>query len=685
MKEIISKNPFRILGVFSNSPEREFVSNTSRLKAYASLGKVASLPSDIKISEDLPPRSSEDLEWAASAIYQPKEKLKYACFWFLKGNSYDEIAFQNINNHDIEKAISILEKSESFSSKINLGILALLEDDLDEAVNQITSVIHDEADMRIDFVKNVCGDNFQIEEDELAKLFIDQLLEIYPIDEVASSFESYGSSYEDDDYIKEKSSKKYIEVINDAVNKAKAADASDYDAQYESGISLINSTKDVVEALQDIFDEDDEQFKMVIDNLARQILQCGINYYNNSPEDDEYKELEKAYYLQNFALQLAKGNVLRTRCKENVAILQKKKDSMPPAEVKSFHQILSNHMDWFNGQPQSFPIVLKFLERTVPALVSIKSVLGKSNKYYNEISSVIANLALQDSIAALNEQQETNLPMLKNEFLRSGAISALKSAFHDSWKIMIWLELMDTTAEFRTKRLQPNKETLKGILDQVEAFSPSTIFGGTVFSGCASNISIDREMYMTEDEIFAKCSGRAGYQAYIRKYPQGKYVAKARKWIADDDARIAARKKAAQDALISDLSSCTSIQRCIDFYKKHRNSASDMTPLTNKFFSLCSSQEDYQKLVSTISNSDPNYKKAKEKIDYYKSFDEFSFERDWWIILIIHSIWGLFGADDGIGGFFGAFAAGIAGWIIPINYVGYYIIAWIRKQMILNN
>ena len=50
-------------------------------------------------------------------------------------------------------------------------------------------------------------------------------------------------------------------------------------------------------------------------------------------------------------------------------------------------------------------------------------------------------------------------------------------------------------------------------------------------------------------------------------------------------------------------------------------------------------------------------------------------------VVIIHVIWGLFGLSDGIGGFFGAMFAGIAGWIIPINYLGYAIIEWIYNQI----
>lgn len=66
------------------------------------------------------------------------------------------------------------------------------------------------------------------------------------------------------------------------------------------------------------------QYQMIADNLAKQILQCGINYYNNTDED-EYVKIDIAYDLQSYAYSIAIGKLTKDRCKENIEILDKKR------------------------------------------------------------------------------------------------------------------------------------------------------------------------------------------------------------------------------------------------------------------------------------------------------------------------------------------------------------------------
>ena len=69
----------------------------------------------------------------------------------------------------------------------------------------------------------------------------------------------------------------------------------------------------------------DQQYVFIADNLAKQILQCGINYFNNSKEEIE-RRIDKARTLQSYALSIAVGKLTRERCKENVNILDERKE-----------------------------------------------------------------------------------------------------------------------------------------------------------------------------------------------------------------------------------------------------------------------------------------------------------------------------------------------------------------------
>ena len=69
---------------------------------------------------------------------------------------------------------------------------------------------------------------------------------------------------------------------------------------------------------------------MIADKLGLEILQCGIDYFNDSEEPDA---AHKAMSLQKYAKSIAVGQMAKDRCKENVDILQRIIDNLPPSEV----------------------------------------------------------------------------------------------------------------------------------------------------------------------------------------------------------------------------------------------------------------------------------------------------------------------------------------------------------------
>ena len=84
--KLIYNNPYRILGVLSNSPLRERVGNQNRLSAFAKVGKEVAFSNDFaSILTDKPVRTPESISAANTAINLDKDQLKYALFWFISG------------------------------------------------------------------------------------------------------------------------------------------------------------------------------------------------------------------------------------------------------------------------------------------------------------------------------------------------------------------------------------------------------------------------------------------------------------------------------------------------------------------------------------------------------------------------------------------------------------------------
>ena len=319
---IISGNPYRLLGVYSNSPIKDRIANANKMKAYLKVGKSVSFPLDLLNLIPAPVRLVENMEHTNGSINLPQDQLKYALFWFIKVTSIDEIAMGYLQKGETEKAKELFGKKETFSSLINLGVLSLIQNDQVTAVQTITKVIHND-DYRVAFVEEVCGSTYQLPEDDLARLFINELLVEAPIQNLMQLFFKYGTSEEDNSYLKDKAIAEPIAIISAEIAKAKNVKNDDFNAQYRAGFSLKNNTKEPLDIIRSLLKKSDMQYQMIADNLAKQILQCGINYYNNTDED-EYVKIDIAYDLQSYAYSIAIGKLTKDRCKENIEILDKK-------------------------------------------------------------------------------------------------------------------------------------------------------------------------------------------------------------------------------------------------------------------------------------------------------------------------------------------------------------------------
>ena len=130
-------------------------------------------------------------------------------------------------------------------------------------------------------------------------------------------FFKYGTSEEDNSYLKDKAIAEPIAIISAEIAKAKNVKNDDFNAQYRAGFSLKNNTKEPLDIIRSLLKKSDMQYQMIADNLAKQILQCGINYYNNTDED-EYVKIDIAYDLQSYAYSIAIGKLTKDRCKENI-------------------------------------------------------------------------------------------------------------------------------------------------------------------------------------------------------------------------------------------------------------------------------------------------------------------------------------------------------------------------------
>ena len=110
--KIILDNPFRILGVFANSPQKEIVANQGKANAFLKVNRTVEYPLDLKGLMPTVNRTVEIFSQANANLTIAKGRLKYAQFWFLKSTPLDDVAFNHLYASNWQQAIEIWDKKK---------------------------------------------------------------------------------------------------------------------------------------------------------------------------------------------------------------------------------------------------------------------------------------------------------------------------------------------------------------------------------------------------------------------------------------------------------------------------------------------------------------------------------------------------------------------------------------------
>ena len=461
MLNIIENNPFRVLGVYSNARPAEIVSNCDDMEAYLSIGQSVSFDLDLNNLMPSVVRTTSSVSNAKKQINLPKDKLKHALFWFVKDSS-SEHAMNYLKNGDFDNANSVFEIEDSFATRINKAVIALIQNDLGVAIANVTELIHDLDDLglRDNFVKAICGDAFSITEEELAHLFIDTLLGEKDASELKDLFQDYGVSQDDDDYLTQKTVDILISRINAEIAKAKAVERDDANANLCAGKALMNNTKSDLAAVKELLGESDMKYQMLADDLANTILQCGINYYNNNDDDD----IDNVMVLQKYVCKIAVGKLCKDRCNKNLAILEKKKVEKSIEADVSF---IANQLQAFQTKSDTIDNARNLVNDCKPHLVSIKNQIGSQNDTYLQISSAVANNALGMIVTVINNAQNiSSSPYSISSHITN--IVDLKSKIDSAINVMNLIGDLDMTSAERS-HYDTNKSSLNNIKSHVDS------------------------------------------------------------------------------------------------------------------------------------------------------------------------------------------------------------------------
>ncbi len=526
---IIENNPFRVLGLYSNDSARNLASNATRIKRYSDVGRSVSFPTDSFLSSEII-RSNESVEIAISSLNLPADKIKHALFWFGKPNDESNALFNRILNKQWkEVSAESTNEIDVYPDGLNRSLVRYLLGNIPFYLYDFLRCVKSD-EFRKSFLKEICDDSDLINQEEFVHVALDRLLEECDSKQLYAFLFSKQVFAEETQYVKNKAVGKYTTAIYSEIQRAKKVEADNPTLNLSSAKSLIKKTKEPLAKVGDFLGTSDSQYAVIADALAKQILQSGINYFNSSFEEDSPYS---AFEIQSYASSIAKGKLVKQRCEENVEILKKIIDSLPPKNMRDFDKRLQSFIDSFedaysvsgslfnlenalNGYGVFTPEVQKYVDDC-----SLEEEKNHIRTYVAKASTGFAESVLSELIDVFNKsmKEADNHSMVG---LYASPLREKQSLVKQAWKLITMLACVPMDPEYKEKRYLPNRTTLgKMYNDFVLGIPQGANYSATFAASKRPVTTIDTR---TEEEVFNQCHLGQGYcEAYLRRHPLGKY------------------------------------------------------------------------------------------------------------------------------------------------------------------
>ena len=474
--DVLKNNPYRLLGVYANSSVKERLANLSRMKAFLKVGKQVTFPLDLADLLGEVERTDTTVAEADAKLTLPKDQFFYAQFWFVKATPIDDVAFNNLTSGNISKAVEIWQKKECASSLQNQIVCALLNSDYALALS-LAEDLYDNEEYFEEF-KSLVDSNVGLGNDELVFQFLDTLSDEVGVAKLLPliSNESWKK------HLGDKAVHPLLDSIQQAIEESKKTKGKGFEERYEAGIKLMNGTKSVLTQLGKLLSKQDMQYQTIADKLGLEILQCGIDYYNDAEDPTAAR---KSIVLQEYANSIVVGRLAKGRCEENCKILKKIIDELPPEEIFSEVQSIQSELQIYCQEPDKIIHAITLLNNTKPHLQSIKIKLGCTNEYYLKLSTRVVKNALSNVVSEVNETQNRaqvalnasckndSNPRLAAALGLSMAKTFLSPVLKEAWEATLIMDEFDMESDYKTNQYNRNRLVLKELCEQFDAIKSS--------------------------------------------------------------------------------------------------------------------------------------------------------------------------------------------------------------------
>ena len=385
----ISKNPFRVIGIPSNSSQKTIQKNLSKLKAFSKIGKSKEFDFDLSfLNLATVDRSFDIISKVESRILLDENKLKYSLFWFQDVSSYDSIALAKLIKGETDKALEIWSKtmksgevnSKNFSAFNNISSLLLLlqldKSKTDQFKNDKTSIakLKQALEQKVkliksDFFVDYClsvGVKSDINSATIQTFFAEKILETlnqnFTNKELGNLVKGLDESFLE--LINSSLIREPVSNIKEQVNITALALKNNVKEGLFIGKSLIKNTVNDLKYLKDILGVNHYHYESLADKLSNQILQCGIVYFNKMNDDQSYLSSYK------YALSIAVNEKTKTRAKDCIKHCEEERlaniccncntAKVDKSNVKNTIMYKETERSWLSNQVKYNQVTLSF-------------------------------------------------------------------------------------------------------------------------------------------------------------------------------------------------------------------------------------------------------------------------------------------------------------------------------------
>ncbi len=402
--KIIEKNPFRILGVCSNSAKREIIANKNKMLAFVRLNKSVSFPMDMNVFMPAPERSQEDLRKAEADINLPKDKIKFAFFWFINLTESDKQALDQLSKGFVGPAENIWRSHRGASAYINQACLSLLQNNVRDFL-RFTNLVLSNREECFTFLQAIgCGSE-QIDISQLIDTIFSELHNNVEEEALIEAVEELDDAtfLEKLNTLLTKSSLPLIEkelLISDGVQLNNANRA------YAEGQRLFKTTSKEAKRIKAVTKGRIVSVNLILDKLSERISKCVLAYFHASFDPSA---IEKVSHLMSFAQAIAVNEEQQNKTRNAFNTLKKE------AEVLPLMMQLKEINESFDNSSKNYVDIDYYLDRAIPILTSLGNKRGQYSELVRDSSTGVTRLALNAVIGKLN----TSVPKTREALVHS--------------------------------------------------------------------------------------------------------------------------------------------------------------------------------------------------------------------------------------------------------------------------